>query len=81
MGRYYDNFWPPYVSVAQRKQEAKRLVSKLNKKGKKISPIEITGRKITTTFWGDAWCDNLEAYSDFSNRLPRGRIRSKRFGH
>lgn len=22
---------------------------------------------------GKAWCDNLEAYSDFSNRLPRGR--------
>lgn len=25
------------------------------------------------TFWGQAWCDNLESYSDFANRLPRGR--------
>ncbi|MEK7667826.1 MAG: SWIM zinc finger family protein, partial [Gemmatimonadota bacterium] len=25
------------------------------------------------TFWGKAWCDNLERYSDFENRLPRGR--------
>ena len=25
------------------------------------------------TFWGKAWCDNLERYSDFANRLPRGR--------
>ena len=24
-------------------------------------------------FWGKAWCDNLECYSDFANRLPRGR--------
>src|SRR5207249_8055674 len=22
---------------------------------------------------GKAWCDNLESYSDFENRLPRGR--------
>ena len=25
------------------------------------------------SFWGQAWCENLERYSDFSNRLPRGR--------
>src|SRR5262249_19784028 len=25
------------------------------------------------TFWGKAWCANLEAYSDYANRLPRGR--------
>lgn len=30
-------------------------------------------RKIATTFWGEAWCKNLESYSDYSNRLPRGR--------
>jgi hypothetical protein len=24
-------------------------------------------------FWGEAWCGNLERYSDFANRLPRGR--------
>ena len=28
---------------------------------------------IATTFWGKAWCDNLEGYSDYANRLPRGR--------
>ena len=38
-----------------------------------LAPIELTGRKITTTFWGQAWCDNLKRYSDFANRLPRGR--------
>jgi uncharacterized Zn finger protein len=35
--------------------------------------VRIEGRKITSTFWGDAWCTNLEGYSDFANRLPRGR--------
>ena len=28
---------------------------------------------IARTFWGKAWCENLERYSDFENRLPRGR--------
>ena len=41
--------------------------------GRKAAPVRITGRKITSTFWGEAWCRNLEAYSDYANRLPRGR--------
>ena len=63
----------PYVSVAKRRANALREVKKLAKKGRKISPVDIAGRTITSTFWGKAWCDNLESYSDFSNRLPRGR--------
>src|SRR5207302_3419206 len=42
-------------------------------KGRAVSPVKIYSRKIATTFWGKAWCDNLEAYSDFANRMPRGR--------
>jgi uncharacterized Zn finger protein len=63
----------PYIPVAQRRAEARRKLEKLSKKGRKISPVTIIGRGIATTFWGIAWCDNLESYSDFSNRLPRGR--------
>ena len=63
----------PYVSVAQRRAKALKEVAKLEKKGRKTAPIKIAGRKISTTFWGNAWCDNLESYSDFANRLPRGR--------
>jgi uncharacterized Zn finger protein len=35
--------------------------------------VSIQGRTIVTTFWGTAWCENLERYSDYANRLPRGR--------
>ncbi len=35
--------------------------------------MTISGRAVATTYWGKAWCENLEAYSDFANRLPRGR--------
>jgi uncharacterized Zn finger protein len=71
-GGYYDG-WAPYVSVAERRQQAARKITALQKKGKAISPVQIEGRAIARTFWGKAWCANLEAYSDFSNRLPRGR--------
>src|SRR5260221_948101 len=62
----------PYVPVAERRAKAIRKMGRLAKKGQKFSPVKIIGRKIATTFWGKAWCNNLESYSDFSNRLPRG---------
>lgn len=63
----------PYVSVAERKRQAQIKIAKLKKKGESVSPVEISGRMIARTFWGKAWCENLESYSDFASRLPRGR--------
>lgn len=65
--------WAPYVPVAARKRQAAAEVAALTKKGRTLSPVQIEGRKIARTFWGKAWCTNLESYSDYSNRLPRGR--------
>jgi uncharacterized Zn finger protein len=59
--------------VAQRRAKAERHAQKLAKNGRKLQPVKIEGRAIAATFWGKAWCENLESYSDFSNRLPRGR--------
>ncbi len=71
---YYDFYgWRPYVPVAERRRKAEREMQKLKKRGYPVSPVVIEGRTIARTFWGKAWCDNLERYSDFSNRLPRGR--------
>lgn len=65
--------WRPYVTAAQRRRQAERELQRLRKKGQPVSPVVIAGRAIARTFWGKAWCANLERYSDFSNRLPRGR--------
>lgn len=73
MGYYDRGSWRPYVSVAERRRKAMREIQKGRKKGHALSPVVIEGRTIARTFWGKAWCDNLERYSDFSNRLPRGR--------
>jgi len=48
-------------------------MDKLRKKGHPVSPVIVEGRTIVKTFWGKAWCENLERYSDYANRLPRGR--------
>ncbi len=62
------------MPVAERRARAAREMAKLAKKnGAAASPVLLAGRKIASTFWGRAWCDNLEAYSDYANRLPRGR--------
>ncbi len=64
----------PYVPVATRQANAAKHAQKLAKKeGRELAPVKITGRGMATTYWGKAWCDNLEAYSDYANRLPRGR--------
>ena len=59
--------------VAARRRKAERELEKLRKKGAVLSPVKIEGRQIARTFWGKAWCDNLESYRDYENRLPRGR--------
>jgi uncharacterized Zn finger protein len=72
MSWYYQ--WRPYVPVARRRANAARQMAKLARTtGHQAAPVVLDGRAIARTFWGKAWCDNLEAYSDFANRLPRGR--------
>src|SRR5579871_6896710 len=71
MGYGWD--WKPYVTVAERKAKAEKYVKKLQKQGHPINPIVVAGKIIAKTFWGKSWCDHLESFSDFENRLPRGR--------
>lgn len=68
---YYE--WRPYVPVAERRRRAENKLAKLKKKDQAVSPVTIEGRAIAKSFWGNSWCTNLERYSDYENRLPRGR--------
>lgn len=60
-------------SVSERRQKATRVARRLAKGGRPMSPVAIDGRDIARSFWGKAWCKNLESYRDYENRLPRGR--------
>jgi uncharacterized Zn finger protein len=65
--------YPPYVPVAKRIARMKKQAARLAKKKAVLHPVQSRTRKIAATWWGQAWCRNLEAFSDYGNRLPRGR--------
>src|ERR1700681_2092131 len=65
--------WRPYVSAAERRRNAMREIETPRKQGNPVAPVTIAGRMIAKTCWGKSWCENLEGYSDYRNRLPRGR--------
>ncbi|MEA2991052.1 MAG: hypothetical protein QOG83_3763 [Alphaproteobacteria bacterium] len=65
--------WGDYVSVGEKRLQAQQALAKLRKQGRSVAPVTIEGRKIANSFWGQSWCTNLERYSDYAYRLPRGR--------
>ena len=69
----YSYGWSPYVPVAARRAKAAKMMDKLRKQGVDIQPVVVEGRTIAKSFWGKAWCDHLDSFGDYSNRLPRGR--------
>ena len=73
MSRYWEDgcYSQPTTSELKRKSEASRVSAE--KKGKRLEPVVIQGRKIAKSWWGRAWCDNLERYADYESRLDRGK--------
>lgn len=63
------------MSVAELQEKARKAASQARKKGKKYEPViaRTRGSQVCTSWWGKAWCDNLERYADYDNRLPRGK--------
>lgn len=75
MSRYWDTgdtFSQPTAEELRRK--AKASSANAAKKELKYEPIlPFTRRSICTSWWGQAWCENLERYADFESRLGRGK--------
>src|SRR5688572_1326831 len=70
--RYDFGEFRPYVSMAERRRQAQAVGE--SKKAQAWEPVEaVPGQAISRTFWGRAWCENIESYSDFYSRLERGR--------
>jgi uncharacterized Zn finger protein len=69
--------FPRSMTVAERKARAEAAAVRLGVKGAgkggEAQPIRVEGRTITRTFWGNAWCENLQSYADLAYRLDRGR--------
>ena len=63
----------PYIPVAQRRADGARAMEKLRNKGLDVQPVHIEGRTIAKSFWGKTWCNHVESFADYGNRLERGR--------
>lgn len=66
-------WYPPYVPVGARRARTLLEMRRLRANGMNVQPVELMGRTIARSFWGRRWCEHLESFSDYANRLPRGR--------
>lgn len=75
MGRSYWNTEKNYSQpdAESLKKNARQTLQKEKSKGKILEPVTVSGREIAKSWWGKAWCDNLEKYADFESRLERGK--------
>lgn len=74
MSRYWSEFphyGQPDTAELKRKSAASQKAARA--RGKTLEPVIIQGRTIAHTWWGKAWCDNLERYADYESRLGRGK--------
>lgn len=74
MSRYWNEFpryEQPDAGELRRKSDASK--KKAQSRGKILEPVQVQGRNIAKTWWGKAWCDNLERYADYESRLGRGK--------
>ncbi len=67
------HWYPKYVPVGVRRARAAREMQELRESGVQVQPVELRDRNIARSFWGQRWCEHLESFSDYANRLPRGR--------
>lgn len=69
---YWESAYYPQPTEAQLKRNAANTAKKAAAKGTTLHPVILSGRTIAKSWWGKAWCKNLEQYADYDTRLPRG---------
>ena len=67
------HWYPKYVPVGVRRARAAVEMHELRERGVTVQPVEVRDRNIVRGFWGRRWCEHLESFSDYANRLPGGR--------
>jgi len=61
-------------SVQELRMRADASLKSAKKKGQAFEPVlPEKGREICRSWWGKAWCANLERYADYRSRLDRGK--------
>ena len=74
MSRYWKGeggYSQPTTEKLQKNAAASQ--KRAREKGQVWEPVVIQGRTIAGSWWGQAWCRNLERYADYDSRLDRGK--------
>ncbi len=67
------HWYPKYTPVGVRRARAAVEMHELRERGVTVQPVEVRDRNIARSFWGRRWCEHLESFSDYANRLAGGR--------
>ena len=73
MSKYWETSYYAQPGTKELQKNAAASKKKEKKKGNVLEPVAAKGRNIVTSWWGKAWCQNLEQYADYENRLDRGK--------
>lgn len=73
MSRYWETEYYSQPTTSSIRSGAATNVRKAKAKGKILEPVVVKGRTIANSWWGKAWCENLEQYADYDSRLDRGK--------
>lgn len=61
--------------MAELRSDAARQLAQAASRGENWNPVHTASTRgpLAKSWWGAAWCSNLERYADFANRIERGR--------
>ncbi len=62
-------------NAAELREKARASIASAQKKGRRYEPVVPVKKRgeLCETWWGRAWCANLEKYADYESRLDRGK--------
>ena len=62
-------------SAEELRRKALESLASAKKKGRVYEPVTVRTARgaICESWWGSAWCENLERYADYASRIERGR--------
>lgn len=74
---YYESYYPRYSQPSREELQAnaRKSAAKQKANGRALEPVHVRTKRgcVAESWWGEAWCENLERYADYSNRIGRGR--------
>jgi uncharacterized Zn finger protein len=68
--------YPEHVPIEELRQRARAFTQRMLDSGRDLHPVQAEGRSVAKSFWGQAWCNKLERYSD--SALSKGRTYVRR---